>query len=74
MKNDDFGNRMKSYESEWCGDRIAQGEPVLIRLDGKAFHTLTRDLYKPFDYEFMRVMDKTAEDLVEFTNARLSYV
>jgi tRNA(His) 5'-end guanylyltransferase len=30
--------------------------PVIIRVDGKAFHTLTRNYHKPFDSKFMLAM------------------
>ena len=33
--------------------------PVIVRLDGKAFHTFTRGLKKPFDPVFNSAMDDT---------------
>lgn len=48
MKRDALGDRMKAYENisrTYLPRRI----PVIIRLDGKAFHTFTRGLEKPFD-------------------------
>nr|WP_330375647.1 tRNA(His) guanylyltransferase Thg1 family protein [Coprococcus eutactus] len=30
--------------------------PVAIRIDGKAFHTYTRNFKRPFDSVFMRAM------------------
>jgi tRNA(His) 5'-end guanylyltransferase len=37
--------------------------PVIIRLDGKAFHTFTRGFAKPFDARLMRVMQETTLEL-----------
>ena len=46
--NDSLGDRMKGYENAY---RIVlpRRMPVIMRLDGKAFHTLTRDAERPFD-------------------------
>lgn len=48
MKNDNFGDRMKGYESAYR-NKLPKRMPVIIRLDGKAFHTYTRGMDKPFD-------------------------
>ena len=49
MKYETLGDRMKgAYENKYrlyLPERI----PVIIRLDGKAFHTFCRGLKKPFD-------------------------
>ena len=37
--------------------------PVIIRLDGKAFHTFTRGLIKPFDKVMVNTMIDTTYDL-----------
>lgn len=39
--------------------------PVIIRLDGKAFHTFTGGFDKPFDGYMMRAMQETAKYLCE---------
>lgn len=39
--------------------------PVVIRLDGKAFHSFTRGFAKPFDGLFMRAMQSTMQYLCE---------
>ena len=40
---DSLGDRMKTYES--CSKNyLTRRMPVIIRLDGKAFHTLTKKL------------------------------
>ncbi len=53
-----LGERMKEYEMQ-SRTRLLRKVPVIIRLDGKAFHTFTRGLDKPFDKDFMRIMQET---------------
>lgn len=48
--------------------------PVIIRLDGKAFHTLTRGCERPFDAAFSDAMLAANEALLaEVQNCRLTY-
>lgn len=63
MSYDTLDDRMKNaYENRYrmyLPDRI----PVIIRLDGKAFHSFTRGLKKPFDALFIKTMQDTMEYL-----------
>lgn len=54
----DLGERMKEYENV---NRfyLTKKMPVIIRIDGKAFHTFTRGLKKPFDIKLMEIMQNT---------------
>jgi len=46
-----------------------------MRLDGKAFHTLTRGMNKPFDLGFIMKMQETAKKLLkEIQGAKVAYV
>ena len=72
--NDDLGNRMKEYESLTTSRMLMSNLPVYARLDGRAFHTFCRYLYKPFDISFITVMQNVCKYLVEKTNAKLGYV
>lgn len=54
--------RMKGYESSSCGC-LTRRVPVIIRLDGKAFHTFTRDMRKPFDPVLTQAMQQTMNHL-----------
>lgn len=74
MKNDDLGNRMKTYEALTTSTMLMPNLPVYARLDGRAFHTFCRGLNKPFDMELIEVMQNVCKDLVEKTNAKLGYV
>jgi tRNA(His) guanylyltransferase len=47
--------RMKSYEAA-TGTALPTKSWAVLRLDGKAFHSYSRNLDKPFDYKFMEDM------------------
>lgn len=69
-----LGERMKLYEHVWR-QKLIRRMPVIIRVDGKAFHTFTKGLNKPFDDIFMDVMQATAEYLVrEIQGCKFAYV
>lgn len=46
--HDELGKRMKGYENE-SNPKLVKKLPVIIRVDGRAFHTFSRKLEKPFD-------------------------
>jgi tRNA(His) 5'-end guanylyltransferase len=74
MSNDNLGDRMKDYESV-TRVRLVPKMPVMIRLDGKAFHTLTRNMDKPVDFAFQKCMWKTAQHLCEqIQGVQVAYV
>ncbi len=69
-----LGDRMKAYEGIQR-TMLIPNMPVLARLDGRAFHTLTRGMKKPFDSFFQTAMLKTAEALCEeIQGCRIAYV
>lgn len=63
-KNDALGTRMKSYEYV-TRKYLERKSPVILRLDGKAFHSFTRGLNKPFDDIFVKSMQDTMKHLCE---------
>lgn len=63
-KKDSLGDRMKAYESI-PKTFLTRHIPVIIRLDGKAFHTFTRGMKKPFDSILMQTMQETMKYLCE---------
>ena len=65
MKNDDLGNRMKSYYEERSRTYLTRRTPVIMRYDGVAFHTFTRGMCKPFDKIFVESMQETMKYLCE---------
>jgi tRNA(His) 5'-end guanylyltransferase len=71
---DSLGDRMKEYEDAW---RISLPirMPTILRVDGKAFHTLTRKCEKPFDRRLMDCMDDTALALCKgIQGAQIAYL
>jgi tRNA(His) guanylyltransferase len=73
IPDDPLGDRMKEYEMMEAGRRALPGLPLLVRLDGKAFHTFTKGLERPFDARLQRVMDATTRHLVKECGARIGY-
>ena len=61
---DSLGDRMKAYENI-SRNYLTRRIPVIIRIDGKAFHTFTRGFEKPFDKVFMEAMQQTMKYLCE---------
>jgi len=74
MKKDSIGNRMKdNYESR-SRYKLIRRMPVIIRLDGKAFHTLTRNCDKPFDEDLSMIMKDGMKFLLEnIQGAKIGY-
>lgn len=69
-----LGDRMKAYEAVYKTSLPPRSYSV-IRVDGRAFHSLLRGATKPFDFDFMADMDTTAVALcMEIQNAVLGYV
>jgi len=56
-----LGDRMKGYEKTFS-HKLMKRNPIIIRLDGKAFHTFTNYLKKPFDYRFIIRMIMAAKN------------
>ena len=61
---DSLGDRMKQYEYV-TRNYLTRKLPAIIRLDGKAFHSFTRGLKKPFDEVFVKSMQDTMKCLCE---------
>ena len=62
--SDSLGDRMKRYENI-SRNYLTRRIPVIIRLDGKAFHTFTKGMRKPFDRVLMAAMQDTMKYLCE---------
>lgn len=72
---DQLGNRMKSSYEDRTRYKLPRRTYTIIRLDGQAFHTLTKDMPRPFYDPFMQLMDITAQYLCEnIMGVRFSYV
>ena len=64
MVEDSLGDRMKAYEEVSKGTLVRR-MPVIIRLDGVAFHSFCKGFKKPFDPLFMKTMQATMKYLCE---------
>ena len=63
MTKDSLGDRMKSYYEGISKTSLMRRTPVIIRIDGKAFHTFTRHFNKPYDYVLQYAMAETTKEL-----------
>jgi len=73
MRKDSLGDRMKSYENI-TRTYLPSRMPIIIRIDGKAFHTFTKGFKKPFDDILMRAMEETAAVLCrEIEGVKIAY-
>lgn len=71
---DSLGDRMKGYE-DVPRAYLTRRLPLIIRLDGKAFHTWTRGLPRPYCKPLMDAMDQVAIHLCgQVQNTALAYV
>ena len=57
---DSLGDRMKGYENV-SRNYLTRRIPAIIRIDGKAFHTFTRGMKKPFE----RILMSTMQDVMK---------
>lgn len=64
-KKDSLGDRMKSNYENRYKHSLTRRTPVIIRIDGKAFHTFTRDFNRPYDELFHKTMNETTKKLCE---------
>lgn len=59
-----LGDRMKGYEGV-SRHYLIKRMPVIIRIDGKNFHSFTKGFKKPFDDILVKVMQDTTLELCE---------
>lgn len=60
---DSLGDRMKEFYEFRAKTKLVRRMPVIIRLDGKAFHTFTKGFAKPFDKRMIETMQETTLEL-----------
>lgn len=73
MDNSDLAKRMKEYESV-SKTKLIKRMPVIIRIDGRAFHTFTKGFKRPFDEVLIKSMQDTMKYLCEnIQNCVLGY-
>ena len=65
MDKTTLGDRMKNNYENITRYYLTRRMPVIIRIDGKAFHTFTRGFKKPFDDVLVKTMQQTMKYLCE---------
>jgi tRNA(His) guanylyltransferase len=74
MDKTSLGDRMKKYEGI-PRIHLTPRMPLIIRLDGKAFHTYTRGFDKPVDEKIINAMTETAVSLSkEVQGFKIAYI
>jgi len=64
MDHSDIGARMKSYENCYR-IYLPKRQAVIVRIDGRAFHSFTKGFNRPYDTLFAQCMRETAKQLCE---------
>lgn len=64
-KKDSLGDRMKENYEDRAKTYLVRRMPVIIRLDGKAFHSFTKGFKRPYDEIFHNTMNATLQYLCE---------
>ena len=65
MNKDSLGDRMKEFYENRSKLYLPRRVPVIIRLDGKAFHTFTKGFKRPYDEILHNTMNSTMKYLCE---------
>lgn len=63
--HDNLGIRMKAFYEQIPKTKLMRRTPVIVRIDGKSFHTYTKGFQKPFDEVLIKTMQETAKYLCE---------
>ncbi len=71
---DGLGDYCKWLEKNFSLEQMIPTLPVILRLDGSNFSKWTKCLEKPFDLNFVKLMQDTTAYLVKETNAVVGYV
>jgi tRNA(His) guanylyltransferase len=75
IMKDELGDRMKSYYEDRTRAYLPRRTYTVIRIDGKAFHTYTKGLMRPFDVGLIEDMDETTKYLCQnIQGAKMGYV
>jgi len=74
MKGSSIGDRMKRYEAVTTSASLTRRVPVIVRLDGRAFHTYAKGFKRPYDEVFHDCMCYAMVKLCEAVpGARFGY-
>ena len=71
---DALGDRMKEFYENRSKTYLTRRTPVIIRLDGKAFHSFTKGFKRPYDEIFHEAMNETLRYLcMNIQGCKLGY-
>jgi tRNA(His) 5'-end guanylyltransferase len=71
---DELGARMKEFYEDALRLRLPRGGYVVVRVDGRAFHTFTRSLERPYSRSLAAALDSAAIALCsEMIGCRFAY-
>lgn len=74
MANLDINDRMRRQYEHATRHRLPRRTYTIVRVDGRAFHTYTAGMVKPFDLKLMADLQETARALMmELDGARLGF-
>lgn len=73
IMKDNLSDRMKLYEGIETTRRFLPLLPIMVRLDGKNFHSFTKGLNRPFDDRLSSLMKEITKQLVVFSSAKIGY-
>ena len=65
MDTSKLAKRMKEFYEEIPKNKLMRRCPVVIRCDGRSFHTLTRNFKRPFDEVLIKTMQETTKYMCE---------
>lgn len=71
--SDNLGARMKEQYEFRTRYALPRRTYTILRMDGKSFHSLTRQCDRPFDNDFIRAMDEAALEMSRVQGAQLTY-
>ena len=75
MEKISIGNRMKENYEQRYKFKLTRRIPVILRLDGKTFHNVTKKYDKPFDEIFQLTIFNTSIELCsQIQGAKCAYV
>jgi len=72
MKPDEMDARMRAKEI-FHALKVPEDRWIVLRVDGRAFHTVTESFKKPFDFKFHTTMIHGARDIIQDFNALYAY-
>ncbi len=66
-------DQQKYYEGKEAQRSLTNGLPVIVRLDGRSFHTFTKGMNRPYDQHMSLCMQETTKHLTQTFHPDISY-